>query len=426
MNHSQTRLVSLLVLAGLVLGACTTNKQETPPLSGPSELSTAISVAVSPDVVTQDGVSQSLVSISARDANGQPLRNTSLRAEISVSGVGVDFGKLSAKSVVTDNSGTATLVFTAPPPASGPVPPTDVQIRVTPIGSDFANASARWATIHVVPGGTTVPPRGAVTPDFTFTPSSPADNEAVLFDASASKSATGTIVQWLWNFDDGTTGSGEQVTHTFRSPGSKSVTLTVIDSIGASNSISKNVTIGQGTLPTVTILSSPASPIVGQTINFNGSTSKPAPGRTIRNYDWDFGDGSRAGGATVQHAYDSPGTYIVVLTVTDDAGRVGTSTASVTVSTDEPTASFTMTPNPASGTNGSDVLVFFDASASVAKGNRTITSYTWTFTNSTTAASGRTTSRPFRAPGTYQITLTVTDSAGKTGTTTQTLTVTGT
>jgi len=297
---------------------------------------------------------------------------------------------------------------------------------VTPSESNFDNATSRWATIRLVPGGTTLPPRGSVTAQFTFTPTAPSDNEPVLFDASASTSSTGTIVQWLWNFDDGTTASGEQVTHVFRSAGDRNVMLTVIDSIGASHSTRRTVPVGQGALPVATIVTSPASPIVGQTINFNASTSRPAPGRTIRSYEWDFGDGTTGSGANVQHTYATAGTYVVVLTVTDDAGRVGTSTASISVGTDEPTASFTMTPNPASGTPGSDVLVFFDASASVAKGGRTIVSYTWTFSNTTTPASGRTTSRSFRVPGTYQITLTVTDSAGRTGTTTQTLTVTGT
>ena len=44
-----------------------------------AELGTAITIAVSPDVVTQDGASQSLIQITARDNNGQPLRNLSLR-----------------------------------------------------------------------------------------------------------------------------------------------------------------------------------------------------------------------------------------------------------------------------------------------------------------------------------------------------------
>jgi len=240
---------ALLGMALLAAG-CTTNKQETPNLTGPSELGTAITITVSPDVVTQDGASQSLIQITARDNNGQPLRNLSLRAELAVAGVGVDFGTLSARSLVTDANGRASVTFTAPPAPAGVAPATDVQVVITPLGGDFANAQPRVATIHVVPGGTTVPPRGSVTPKFTVTPGAPNDNEPALFDASASTSTTGTIVQWLWNFGDGSTASGEIVQHTFRSSGTFGVTLTVIDSIGASNSITQNVVVGQGALPT--------------------------------------------------------------------------------------------------------------------------------------------------------------------------------
>jgi PKD repeat protein len=417
MRTRSLRFTAAAVAVSL-MSACTVKKQETPPLGGPSELGTSITITVSPDVVTQDGVSQSLVSITARDANGQPLRNAALRAEISVSGVGVDFGRLSAKSVVTDANGQASLVFTAPPPPAGPVPPTDVQIVVTPIGGDFGNATPRFATIHVVPGGTTVPPRGSVTPDFTFTPGTPNDNEAVLFDGSASRSSTGTIVQWLWNFDDGGTASGERVTHTFRSAGTKNVTLTVIDSIGASNSITKTVTIGQGALPIATIVTSPSSPVVAQLVNFNGSTSRPAPGRTIRSYDWDFGDGTTGSGPSVQHAYAAAGTYTVVLTVTDDAGRIGTATTSVAVGTGNPTADFTF--SPASPTVGS--AVNFDAGGSQPATGRTIVSYSWSFGDGTTG-SGVTTSKVYGAAGTYTVRLTVTDDQGKTSFITRTITV---
>jgi PKD repeat protein len=423
MNQPQTRLTSSLLLAALVLGACTSKKQETPPLGGPSELSTSITITVAPDVVTQDGVSQSLVSIIARDANGQPLRNVSLRAEISVSGVGVDFGRLSAKSLVTDANGRASLVYTAPPPPAGPVPPTDVQIVVTPMESDFANATARWVTIHVVPGGSTIPPRGAVTPDFTFTPAAPNDNEPVLFDASASRSSTGTIVQWLWNFDDGTTASGERVTHSFRSSGARNVSLTVIDSIGASNSITKTVPVGQGVLPTATIVTSPSAPVVGQSVNFNGSTSRPAPGRVIRSYDWDFGDGTTGSGASVQHAYAVTGTYTVVLTVTDDAGRMSTATTSIIVGTGNPVADFTF--NPSAPRSGQQVT--FDASSSQAAPGRTIVSYSWSFDDGT-GGTGQTVNKTFTVvgltPRTFNVLLTVTDSQGRTHSITKAITVT--
>ena len=419
MAYRLSRYTSVAVAAALLVSACTTKGVDIPPLSGPSELSTAITITVAPDVVTQDGVSQSLITITARDANGQPLRNASLRADISVSGVGVDFGKLSARSVVTDANGRATLVYTAPPAPGGPVPPTDVDIIVTPTESDFANAAPRRVTIHVVPGGVTVPPKGSVTPEFTFTPASPNDNEPVLFDASASKSTTGTIVQWLWNFDDGSTSSGERVTHAFKSAGNRNVTLTVIDSIGASNSITKTVTIGQGALPTAVVLTSPSAPTVNQAVNFNGSSSKAAPGRVIRSYDWDFGDGSTGSGPTVQHTYTAAGTYTVLLTVTDDAGRVSTATTGVTVGTGLPTSDFTFSPSAPTTAQ----TVQFNGGASTGANGRQIVNYTWDFGDGTTA-NGATASHRFTVAGTYTVRLSVTDDLGRTSFTTRSVTVT--
>src|SRR5207248_9924734 len=144
--------------------ACTVHKTETPSLTGPSELGTSITVTVSPDVLTQDGASQSLVTITARDNNGQPLRNLSLVTAIAVvdpktgNQVLTDFGTLSARSVVTDSNGKATVVFTAPAAPAGPAPATTVAIRVTPSGTDFANDTARQVTISVVPPGVVTPP----------------------------------------------------------------------------------------------------------------------------------------------------------------------------------------------------------------------------------------------------------------------------
>jgi PKD repeat protein len=418
MSNRTSRITAAACGAALLLlGACTTKETPTPPLTGPSELSTAISITLSPDVVAQDGASQSLVTITARDQNGSPLRNQSLRVDLAVSGVFVDFGSLSARNVVTDANGRATVVFTAPAAAGTGVPATEVQVVVTPTGSDFANSTPRFGTIRVIPNGTTVPPRGSVTPVFTVTPG--ADGEVTLFNATQSTSTTGTLVQWLWNFGDGSTGSGEVVQHTFRSPGTFSVTLTAIDSIGAANSTTQAVTIAHGTLPTAVILTSPSSPAVNQAVNFNASTSRPAPGRTIRSFEWNFGDGTTGNGATVQHAYTAAGTYTVLLTVTDDVGRVATGTTTVTVATGNPTADFTFSPS----TPTTAQTVSFNGASSTGANGRQIVSYAWDFGDNGTA-NGQTASHRFTSAGTFTVRLTVVDDLGRTSFTTKSVTVT--
>src|SRR5258708_17966508 len=112
---ARMKLLTSVALA-VALAGCTVHKQDpAPSLTGPSGLGTFITVQVSPDVLTQDGASQSIVTIAATDSNGQPLRNLSLRADISVGGTVTDFGRLSAKNVVTDTNGKAPVIYTAPP-----------------------------------------------------------------------------------------------------------------------------------------------------------------------------------------------------------------------------------------------------------------------------------------------------------------------
>jgi PKD repeat protein len=203
-------------------------------LSGPSEFGTSITMTASPDAINQDGGSQSLITITARDSNGKPLRNVSLRTDIFVDGVHTDFGTLSARSVVTDSNGRATLIYTAPAAPAGPAVDTNTTVNIvaTPLGTDFANETSRLVTIRLLPVGVVVPPDG-LQPAFTFTPSSPVDHQTVLFDASTSRSnSSNPITSFTWDFGDGSSGSGVQATHSFSTPGTYFVKLTIGDSVG--------------------------------------------------------------------------------------------------------------------------------------------------------------------------------------------------
>ncbi|HTM27651.1 MAG TPA: PKD domain-containing protein [Vicinamibacterales bacterium] len=423
-THARYRLAAGTIGIALLASACTMKKTETPGLTGPSELSTSITITVSPDQVAQDGASQSLVSITARDNNAQPIRNLALRAEIAVidpstgNGVITDFGTLSQRSVVTDSAGHASLVYTAPPAPAGPAPATLVVIRVTPLGTDYANATSRQVSINVVPPGVVVPPSTGLTAKFTFTPATPSDHQVVLFDASGSAATGASIVTYQWNFGDGATASGVTAQHTYNSGGSFVVTLTVTDSIGRTNSSSQTVTVGTVTIGAPNITVSPTSPNAGQQVFFTSTTTLASNGRRIVAYDWTFGDGTTGSGQSTSHVYATAGTYTVILAVTDDQGHIATATSSITVATGNPTADFSFSPSaPHVGNN-----ITFDASTSQPATGRTIVSYNWVFDDGSTGT-GKTVTHAYGAAGTFNVRLTVTDDQGRTGVVTKPVTV---
>jgi PKD repeat protein len=410
----------VLVGAAALAASCTLKSAEAPPLTGPSELGTSITINVNPDILPTDGGSQALVTITARDANGQPIRNLSLRTEIFVDGVAADFGTLSARNVVTDTNGRATTIYTAPLVNGGVDSGTFVQIAATPIGGD-ANASIpRLVSVRLVPVGVVIPPSG-LQPSFTNTPLIARDHENITFDASASQSSNLTpIAEYRWSFGDGGQASGPVVNHAFNAPGNYLVTLTIVDTLGRSASTTRTVAISAGTAPSAEFEVSPLNPRPNQTVIFNANGSTAAAGRTIVRYDWTFGDGATDSGVEVSHAFSTPGTYVVVLTVTDDAGRKGTNTATIVVGSSNPTASFVRSPTtPAVGQT-----VNFNAAASTAGPGRTIVSYQWDFGDGTTG-SGQSVSKQggYSAPGTYTVTLIVTDDQGNKGVRSETITV---
>ncbi len=120
-------------------------------------------------------------------------------------------------------------------------------------------------------------------------------------------------------------------THTYDTAGTYAVTLTVSDAIGRRAQTSKSIKVAPGLNPTAAFTSSPTDPLTKQAVNFNASGSRAAPGHTITEYQWDFGDGTFGQGQTTSHSFGLPRAYVVVLTVTDDSGKTATSSGTVTV-----------------------------------------------------------------------------------------------
>jgi PKD repeat protein len=420
-----TTRFAVAAAAALALTACTTHKTETPSLTGPSELGTSITIEVSPDVLAQDGASQSLITVTVRDSNGQPLRNIAMRANITVGGVITDFGTLSAKNIVSDAAGRASLVYTAPPaPAINVDSGTVVTIDITPTGTNFGNTVAgHVATIRLVPPGTVGAPASPFRP--SFVPPSATVGDTAVFSATvvdaSGNDVSSQIVSFSWSFGDGGTGSGRSTSHTFNSAGSFPVTLRIVDNLGRTAQFVQTLAVGAGANPTATFLFAPAAPSVGQQVSFNGSQSQATPGHSIVSYTWDFGDGSGGSGATTTHAYTAAGQYIVTLTTKDDVGRTSTPSAqTITVGNGGTNADFNFSPSsPLRGQN-----VTFDASVSSASNGRRIVTYAWNFDDGTTG-SGQQTTHAFNATGTFNVRLTTTDDLGQTSTVVKAVTVGG-
>jgi PKD repeat protein len=435
---SAARTFALVAVAAAVATAgCTVHDAASPSLSGPSQLALTLSLNAIPDSISQDGGSQSSIKITAIGPDGQPLSALPLRIDMSVNGQPGDFGTLSARTLVTNSSGVATVTYTAPPSPSNGVfgtcqslPGTCVTIVATATSTNFVTANPQSVQIRLVPPGVILPPAQAPVASFVFSPPQPAANSPVQFDASASCGGpltgsncpgTRSITSYAWNFGDGTTGSGQTASHSFALQQTYTVTLTVTNDLGASSSTPRVVSVGGGSLPTATFTISPAAPGVGETVFFNGLTSTPGQGHTISSYRWTFGDGASGSGATVSHAYLTAGTYSVQLTVTDDSGQSATSGAqTITVgSPPAPSANFTFSPaTPAV----LDTVVFDWRTTTTAQG-QTIVSLDWNFGDSTpivhcpgdpACTSQGITTHQFAFTGTFTVNLVVTDSAGRT------------
>jgi hypothetical protein len=83
------------------------------------------------------------------------------------------------------------------------------------------------------------------TASFTWSPPMPRATKTVTFDASTSTANTGMIVSYTWDFGDGniTTTTSPTITHSYANPKRYNVTLTVLNSVGLTGSVTKSVKI---------------------------------------------------------------------------------------------------------------------------------------------------------------------------------------
>ena len=144
-------------------------------------------------------------------------------------------------------------------------------VRLTVTDDDGAtNTATQQVTI-------TAAPNQAPVASFTYSPPSPLVGSPVRFDGSASSDPDGTIVSYNWSFGDGASGTGTIVQHPYASVGTYTARLSVTDNDGATNSTTRQITVGQTMTPLSIQLSLPkGSYKVGEPIVLNYTTNREA------------------------------------------------------------------------------------------------------------------------------------------------------
>jgi len=223
----------------------------------------------------------------------------------------------------------------------------------------------------------------------------------VKFDASASSDTDDPIIDYVWDFGDGTSQQGKTVSHVYALPGTYTATLTVTD---ASQTLSaKQSDTVQITVNHPPIADAGGSQVVspGEKFALDGSFSTDPDGK-ITTYAWKIGENGTLDGARGEYQFEQPGKYQVRLTVTDNVGATGVDYATITVNA-PPIADFYPIPRVAPGQN-----VKFDGSWSHDP-DGTISRAAWVFGDNTPPQVGLITEHSFAASGRYNVTLAVDD-----------------
>ncbi|HET8760639.1 MAG TPA: PKD domain-containing protein [Nitrospiria bacterium] len=252
--------------------------------------------------------------------------------------------------------------------------------------------------------------------------------QLIQFDAVGSIDPDRDPLTYTWRFGDGSpavSGPQQSADHRYATAATFTVTLTVSDGRGGSDSKSTTATIVSAPpvnhQPTANA-GGPYAATVGQLITFDASASTD-PDQDPLTYDWNFGDGATAAnaGPAPTHTYNttSGSPFTVTVTVRDPSESFSSATATATISplppvNHAPAITSMMMPTPSTVIAGRSILV--DGTATDADGD--LLTYSWNFgdgSSSTPAISRSDATHTYNAAGPYgpyEVKLSVSDGQG--------------
>lgn len=320
--------------------------------------------------------------------------------------VTVSGGSANCSGTLSNGTGSCQLTLNAPGERT---------LRAVYSGGSGLNGSSDTEPHRVVPS----PPQNRE-PDADFNWTCPS-LECRFTDASTDPDGNGTIVSWSWNFGDPASGANNtsterNPTHIYTAQGTYTVTLTVRDNAGASNSStteSVSTRAPENRVPHAEF--DVSCPNQDLTCTFTDK-SRDDDG-SISRWHWDFGDGQISDLQNPSHTYAAAQTYKVTLTVTDNGGATDAKThdakpkaAPPPPENKAPHAEFDVAcPNP-------DLTCTFTDRSTDEDGS--VSAWHWDFGDgqSLDAPSSAPVSHTYSAAGSYPVTLRVTDNGGATDT----------
>ena len=237
-------------------------------------------------------------------------------------------------------------------------------------------------------------------------------NEQVNFSALNSTDIDGVLVEYNFDFGDGSSSGWIQTTtasHVYTDGNVYTAKLTVKDDDGniSTNVAELEITV-TNRIPIAKLISNKLEAFTYEDILFDAGLSV-APGGSITGYHFDFGDNTNSGWVTtssVLHQFmDGTTEYTIQLLVMDDDGDTGTAELIVKINNRDPVASA-----GSDKVTDTNQLVNFSGELSSDK-DGIVESYTWDFGDGK-MGDGKTINHIYTDNGEYIVTLTVADDDG--------------
>jgi gliding motility-associated-like protein len=246
--------------------------------------------------------------------------------------------------------------------------------------------------------------------------------DATVFKDNTVTTTSNVIKSWLWDFDDGTTSTEQNPSHTYAAArvGDYKVRLTVVDYSGCTTvSDFKTVHI----IPRPVADFEPSVPnCTYKTISFTNKST--AAEGTITKWDWDFGDGKTTAEENPTHTYDLVKAYNVKLTVTTSNGCISDARTKILTINPKPVVDFIL-PDVCISDRNSE----FTSTSTIADGTESEFQYSWDFGDVGSGARNtsqlKTATHTYSAVGDYTVKLTVTSKYGCDTSISKTFTVNG-